>query len=132
MRKLVLFVALLVAVPCCAQEALTLDKCRADAKLWSNSDLQIAYKKAQLEFVERGTKNETEFALIPFKLLIVRTLEMSRCVEIESSSITSEQSRLYDKAQAFIESAINDRYFGFVKRHNLRDQFIKEDEAGER
>lgn len=132
MRKLILLAGLLVAVPCYAQEVLTLDKCHADARLWSNSDMQNAYRKSQLEFVEKGTKNETEFALIPFKQLLLRNFEMSRCVQIESSSITLEQLRTYNSAGAFIESAMNDRYFGFIKRHNLRDQFIKEDEEGER
>jgi len=132
MRKLVLLVGLLVAVPCWAQEVLTLDKCHADARLWSNSDMQSAYKKAQLEFWDTGTKNEAEFALIPFKLLLVRDFEMAECVQIESRSITLEQFRIYSSAEMFIESVINDRYLAFVKRHNLRDQFIKEDEAGER
>ena len=132
MRKLVLLVGLLVAMPCCAQEVLTLDKCRADARLWSNADMQFAYAKAKQEFREKGTKNETEFALIPFRQLVARELEMAKCTVIESSSLTVEQLRMYSSAKAFIQSAMNDRYFAFIKRHNLRDQFIKENEAGKR
>ena len=132
MRKIVLLVLLLVGVPCCAQETLTLDKCRADARLWSNSDLQFAYRKAQRQFVEKGTKNETEFAVISFKQLLLRVLETDRCIVIESSSIRAEQLRMYRSAEAFIQAAMNDRYFAFIQRHNLQDQFIKEDEAGER
>jgi hypothetical protein len=132
MRKLALLAGLLVAAPCYAQGALTLDKCHTDARLWSNPDMQLAYKKAQLELEDKGTKNETEFALIPFKLLLARSLEMGECVQIESSSISEEQYRMYARAQEFLESVMNDRYFAFLKRHKLRDQFIKEDEAGER
>ena len=86
--------------------------------------MQTAYRKAELEFVEKGTKNQTEFALIPFKQLLLRQFEMGKCVQIESSSITLEQLRMYNSADAFIESAMNERYLGFIKRHNLRDQFI--------
>jgi hypothetical protein len=132
MRSLVLLAGLFVAMPCYAQEVLTVDQCRADARLWSNQDLQIAYKKAELRFVEKGTKNQTEFALIPFKQLLRRQLEIGNCVQIESTNLTLEQLRMYNSAEEFIQSAINDRYFAFIKRHNLRDQFIKEDEAGER
>ena len=95
--------------------------------------MQTAYRKAQLEFLDKGTKNNTEFALIPFKHLLGRAYEMSQCTQVESiDTITAELLRMYNSAQAFVESAMNDRYLAFIKRHNLRDQFIKEDEGGER
>ena len=131
MRKLIgLLIAglwLSVAPLVRAQEhAPLLDQCKADLALWYSEEDRTEYLKAEITHNTNGTKNPTDYARLPIKVIDFRIKEMGDCGAV------SGQDEQYYKAEIFYADIRCDRYFHFLARHHLMQQFLIEDEKGTR
>jgi hypothetical protein len=129
MRKLIgSFIAglLLIAAPLVkAQEhAPLLDQCKADIALWYSDESEVEYRKAENAHRTDGTKNRTDYAKLPIKVLNFRVGELVDCWSV------SGQDDRYFKAARFYGEIREDRYYRFLVRHHLIKQLLTEDEKG--
>jgi hypothetical protein len=114
MRKLWLLLAIAVPLqPVCSQEgqhALTVEQCRADQNLWLSK-----------------LANRPGVANVSFKELRGWFNEMNDCESVDPD----RQIQYYNtKSETHTEQLM--RLEHFILRHNLWDQFIAEDEQGNR
>lgn len=87
----------------------TLDQCKHDIALWDNERLSFA-------------------------ALSVESLE-NRAKELLSCQIgypNAHEQASWTKFEVHLRIGINDRYMHFLERHKLFNQFLEEDEKGER
>ena len=83
----------------------TADQCRSDTALLQTS--------------------KTEY--LPYREIIARLREMSDCAAVDTKNIDR-----YALTSQFLEGEAYNRLYSFITRHNLREQFLSEDEAGKR
>ena len=103
------------------QHAPTVAQCQADAALWQSQsgDFFRAHKS-------HDAKN-TAVASLTAKELLARSIEMADCLTVDSG-----HDEDYSMVQSTYFELFGDRMNNFMKRHNLMEQFFKEDEAGRR
>jgi hypothetical protein len=114
MKKLWLLLAIAVPLqPVCSQEvqhALTVEQCRADQDVWLSK-----------------LTNRPDVANVSFKELRGWFNEMNDCESVDPD----RQIQYYNtKSETHTEQLM--RLEHFILRHNLWDQFITEDEQGNR
>lgn len=109
------------------QHAPTVDTCRADAAVWGNAQTRTEYFNAETEKTRNGTPNRTPIAQLPVTEIHARQREMYDCQEVDPVRGNSyfDIGNFYYDVQA-------DRWLAFIVRHNLREQFQREDAAGKR
>jgi len=124
-RLWILFVLLLVP-PCFAQQhAPSPEQCKADQSVWGSSHARTEYEDAERRHIEDGTPNRTDIALAGIPELLQRMKEMYECSDVVAMEPYHETGNFY-------HGVIADRYFGFISRHGLIRQMMKEDAAGKR
>jgi hypothetical protein len=92
------------------QHAPTAEQCRADAAVW--------WEHSQ----PKGTMSD-----VAFTELSARLSEMYDCMTVDKAS-----SKTYNDAFLMIHSEMGSRWGNFIRRHNLQQEFVKEDAAGMR
>jgi hypothetical protein len=109
------------------EHAPTVAQCQADLAAWYNAGMYIEYNKAEAARPNFDTPNRSPINKIPLTELSRRRDEMADCFYVDSSRRTEyrDAMNLYDFLRA-------DRFKSFVLRHNLLEQLIREDAAGER
>ena len=111
------------------QQSLTVARCRADAASWGNVDKFNEYVKAEDQYKdpEKPNPNSTELARLPLNEILKRALEMADC-----DSLDSRTDAPYARTAYMYEHIWGDRMVNFLGRHNLWQQFQKEDAEGKR
>jgi len=101
------------------QHAPAVAQCQADAVLWQSQsrDYFRAYKN-------HDAKNTT-IANLTAKELLARSIEMADCLTVDSDHYND-----YSTVQSTYVELFGDRVNNFMKRHDLMEQFFKEDAAG--
>jgi|SRR6516164_2691744 hypothetical protein len=116
MKKLWLLLAIAVPLqPVCSQEvrrAPTVERCRADQKLW-------------LSMLEKGP--EGPVAKVAFREFEGWQHEMNECSRVDPDNYEE-----YFKTGCASVAAAGDRIGNFIGRHNLWSQFLAEDAQGKR
>jgi len=92
------------------QHAPTVDQCRADSAVWEKADY--------------STPSLSEL----FEL----SREMNDCAKVDPAERSHEQFFKYANVAEEVHSEYTKRLVDFLNRHNLRKQFMSEDEAGKR
>lgn len=116
----------LFAFPCFSQDhASTAEQCKADQAVWGSDHAQAEYNEAEMRHLQDRVPNRTDIALLTIPQLKQRMNEMYECADV----VAMEP---YHQTGNFYSSVIADRYFGFLKRHGLIDQVMREDAAGRR
>jgi hypothetical protein len=116
----------IISMTAFAQEhAPTVEQCKADQALWGADHTQTAYNEAETRHVESGAVNRTEIAMLSITQLKQRMRGMYECEDVVAMDP-------YHSTGNFYYSVIADRYLGFLIRHGLMPQLVKEDAAGER
>jgi hypothetical protein len=119
MRKAILCFAFLFAVAAFAQRTQhtpTVAQCRADEAAWS------------LEVVEEHDASFTHLATnTAAPTLIDWHNEMSACEPADPTRV-----HYYLELDGLINAELTTRLYSFLRRHNLKQQFLNEDAAGER
>jgi len=114
---LALATILLVGIPLGGQDAVkdapSLGQCRTDQPLWDAKLIEIARGLA------KGTDDTTVETLTNW------IHEMRGCVGVDS-----EHAHAYVHTVALAMAAVGVRATDFLQRHNLMDQFVKEDMEG--
>jgi hypothetical protein len=111
-----------------AQEhAPTLEQCRADVAVWGDLSTQHEYTKAEYRYLSSTDPNRTETNKLTIKQIFSRLDEMSDCGKVDA-----ERWKVYSDTQDFYLHVYQDRMKSFLLRHHLYDQFMKEDDAGQR
>ena len=87
------------------EHAPTVEQCRADASVW------------QVENLSRPSQRE----------LIARYGEMDKCI-----SVDTDRAGRYANVAFVIMGEMYSRTWNYIGRHNLRQQFYAEDDAGKR
>jgi hypothetical protein len=122
----VLFSVLLIATWLSAQDhAPTTEECRADAALWGDPEAQTEYNKSQTAYVSDGTQNKTDIGQLPYRTISTRMVEMIDCGKVDG-----QHSDTYFEVQRFYHDVMADRWYNFIRRHNLMNQFMQEDKKG--
>jgi hypothetical protein len=111
------------------QKPLTVKQCRADATIWGNMDRYDEYLKAEDQHKDPQTPNpnNTELARLPLNEILLRARAMTDC-----SGLDDQKGSLYLQAMMIYEHIWGDRMLNFLGRHNLWEQFQKEDAEGKR
>jgi hypothetical protein len=124
--KTVFAVLILLAVSCPAaqQHAPTAEVCRADVALWYSTQLSTEYHRAQTDWITDQIPNRTAIAKLPLSEVSMRLQEMGDCWSVDN------HEEKYFKAQDLYDSVFSGRYIRFVRRHNLEQQLMREDEEG--
>ena len=107
-KRLALIVMLMMSAMAAAQDikhALTVEQCRADAKLW-------------LKQTHEPAKEEIGY----------RVLEMADCADIDSDVWLA----LYKGTEAATLGEVSQRMLHFIQRHHLETQYKAEEAAGKR
>jgi hypothetical protein len=126
--KTILFAVALFAIPTFAQQhAPTVATCQADLAVWYSTDMATEYLTAEAHWSTDKIRNRTEIAKAPISEVIARQHEMFDCEKVDE-----QKSSLYHEAGMFYTTVYTDRVVEFVSRHNLWDQFRKEDAEGKR
>jgi hypothetical protein len=124
MKMTILILVVLFALPVFAQQhAPTIDVCRADFAVW----------KAEMNNQTRAVVTKK----LSYTELTLRSKEMGQCVQVDWPSETASKDdldriALYDALAGVYLNEISDREANFIRRHSLSEQFIAEDEAGQR
>ena len=103
----------------------TADQCKADQAVWGSGYTQTQYNEAQTRHIEDGTPNRTDIARLTIPQLKQRMNEMYQCEDV----VATEP---YHQTGNFYYGVIGDRHLGFLMRHGLMNQMMKEDAAGKR
>lgn len=129
MKAIVVFFAVLLIATCLSAQdhAPTTEECRADAALWGDREARTEYNESQTAYVRDGTQNKTGIARLPYRAISARMNEMIDCTKVDG-----QHSDTYDELQKFYFGVIADRWYDFIKRHKLMNQFMQEDEKGMR
>jgi hypothetical protein len=118
--------AIFFASPSFSQDhAPTAEQCKADQAVWGSDYAQTQYNEAETRQIQDGTRNRTDIALLTIPQLKLRMKEMYQCADVV-------ETEPYQETGNFYNSVITDRYFGFLVRHGLMSQMMKEDAAGKR
>jgi hypothetical protein len=103
----------------------TAELCKADQAVWGSDYAETQYNEAETRHIEDGTPNRTDIARLTIPQLKQRMKEMYQCEEV----IATEP---YHQTGNFYFNVIGDRHLGFLVRHGLMSQMMKEDAAGKR
>jgi hypothetical protein len=130
MKRAIAILALLLFSTASArlqEHAPTVEVCRADAAVWTNVHAETDYYNAELERTTNGVPNRTEMEKLPIIEVRARSREMFQCEDVDPARKESylDAGRFYHNVQA-------DRWYEFLLRHNLIDQFEQDDAAGKR
>ena len=120
MTRAIAAIALFAALisPCMAENkplALTVEECRTDQRSWSN------WLKADQEIAAKTTRSDITFAQLTYW-----GTEMRVCKKVDP--VFAAQYEITENEIAFELEA---RYYNFIYRHNLWDQFLAEDAKGQ-
>jgi hypothetical protein len=109
------------------EHAPTVEVCRADVAVWANTNAETDYYNAEREWTTNGVPNRTDIEKLPIIEVKARAREMFVCQDVDPTRKESylDAGRFYHNVQA-------DRWYEFLLRHNLLDQFEQEDAAGKR
>jgi hypothetical protein len=102
-----------------------MDVCRADRAAWFHLDEQTDYILQETKHVTDRVKNTNPAAKLSYRELNLRIMEMATC-----QSVDEQNSDNYYSMHRFYSDVVNDRYRGFVVRHDLLSKLIIEDAAG--
>jgi hypothetical protein len=129
LRKLALLLSVLTfASGVCSQEsAPKLDVCRADYATWHDTKELKDYYIQETQHIRDGTPNTNRIVQQSAQQVGKQLLEVSLCMSVDASNKDN-----YYEMHRFFSDVLSDRYRGFLARHNLWEQFIQEDIAGER
>lgn len=103
----------------------TADQCKADQAVWGSVHGETEYLDAETKHIQDGSPNRTDIALLTIPQLKQRMREMFQCVDVVAMEPYHETGDFYHDVMA-------DRYSGFVRRHGLTEQLMREDAAGKR
>jgi hypothetical protein len=103
----------------------SVEQCKADQSVWGSAHVEIQYNEAETRHLQDGTPNRTDIALLTIPELETRMQVMYQCVDVVEMDPYFETGNFY-------HNVVADRYHGFLKRHGLMDQLLKEDAAGKR
>jgi hypothetical protein len=111
-----------------AQEhAHSVESCRADLAVWGKKGDENDYREQEARQLHGGAKNDNPLTKVTVQELVLRMGEMGNCRIVDKS-----QEQQYLDVLKFYSSIISDRMRNFLQRHNLVEQFLKEDAFGER
>ena len=117
---------ILFASPSFSQDhAPTAEQCKADQAVWVSDHAQTEYTEAETRHIRDGIPNRTDIALLSISQLKRRMSEMYQCMEVV-------EMEPYHQTGSFYNGVLGDRFFGFIERHGLMGQVIREDAAGKR
>jgi hypothetical protein len=107
----------------------TAAQCRANGAAWGNADKFNEYLKAQDLYKDphKSNNNTSELARLPITEIFGRLGEMTACADIDQKNL-----RLYTDTLGMYTHVWGDRMFDFLGRHNMWEQFLKEDAEGNR
>jgi hypothetical protein len=111
------------------QQSLTVARCRADAASWGNVDKFNEYLKVEDQYKDsqKPNPNNTELARLPMNEILKRAREMADCGDLDDRTDAP-----YARTAYMYEHIWGDRMLNFLGRHNLWQQFQKEDAEGKR
>jgi hypothetical protein len=111
------------------QPPLTIAQCQADAASWGSVDKFKEYLRAEDQYKapQKPNPNNTELARLPLNEIFKRANEMADC-----DSLDSQKDAPYARTAYMYEHIWGDRMLNFLGRHNLWQQFQKEDAEGKR
>lgn len=128
MKPFPLFFGLLLVVSTTAQEhAPTAAQCQADVAVWGDSEIINQYLNAELYSYQTKTANRAEISKLGWQEVDAREAEMAVCPKVDPQG-----AKRYVDTANFYEMVMGHRLGDFVMRHNLWQQFSKEDAEGER
>jgi hypothetical protein len=90
------------------KHAPTVAQCQADGRLWLSK-----------------LDDENSKSSVSYNTLVDWGAEMKDCTKVDPT-----QHQLYYDVEDDVLATILDRYLNFIKRHQLYEQFVGEDEAG--
>jgi hypothetical protein len=126
---LLVLMCLVCPLAALAQKVPTVEQCRADVSIWGNTDKYLEYVNAEDQHrdPQKPNTNNTELARLSLSEILMRTKEMVAC-----DSVDGEKDARYVQAAYMYEHIWGDRMLNFLGRHNLWEQFKKEDAEGKR
>jgi hypothetical protein len=107
------------------EHAPTKDMCRADVAVWWSESVIKEYDDSETELMRTGKYKPNRAGDVPFRELGARAHEMLNCQHVDP-----EGQKLYSYAFEFYSAVRSDRFERFIQRHELREQFVKEDAQG--
>ena len=117
---------ILFALPSVPQDhAPTAEQCKADQAVWGSDYAQTQYNETETRHIQDGAPNRTYIARLTIPRLEKRMSEMYQCEEVVATEPYHETGNFY-------HGVIGDRHLGFLVRHGLMSQMMKEDAAGKR
>lgn len=110
-----------------AQEPVpTTEACRANRIEWYGQEARRTdYLDQQSKQIKNGTTNTNPFAKLSLREVLLRSQVMGLCVAVDPQNRDQ-----YAQTQNFYSGIQADRTSGFLKRHNLYQQVLSEDDAG--
>lgn len=107
----------------------TAAQCETDAQTWGNRQKYQQYLDAEDKYRDQHKRNpnSTELARLAMAEVFARLKEMTACADIDP-----KRYRSYSDVTEIYEHIWGDRMVNFLGRHDMWEQFLKEDAEGYR
>lgn len=128
MKRFLLVFIMLLVIPATGQEhAPTAAQCQADAAVWGDPAVMTEFRNAETAFLTNGTPDRTVTNKLGYEEIIARMTELLDCEKVDPP-----RTAKYGDVASFYHEVLSGRWYNFITRHNLWNQFQLEDNQGKR
>ena len=127
---------MLMIVPWMQAQTSTPQKYLTDRDVWGEPGLRSEYDQAHRKFLKDKTPDTSRISKLSITEVMRRMNEMASCMNFDQKQfgkIPPTQHAEYDPFIAiydWLRTVLTERLWGFLDRHNLVEQMLKEDKQG--